>query len=230
MDAKTASRESVASMDEKREIVLSQVDDVNLKNQHVSPESANPNYLKKLKRKIDWRLLPILTITYSVSLIDRQNIANAYIAGMGKELDLDIGTRYSTVLLVFFAPYVIFELPSNLALRKVGAANWLSLITVLWGVGILGMGFATHWISLVVCRIFLGVFEAGFFPGCVYVVSCWYTRYETGKRLGAFYLGSHILSGFGGIVAAGLKSINVGKYHGWRWYVTFLKLLSHVLY
>jgi predicted MFS family arabinose efflux permease len=63
----------------------------------------------------------------------------------------------------------------------------------------------------------LGVFEAGFFPGCVYVISCWYTRYETGKRLSAFYLGSHILSGLGGIVAADLKTIDVGEYQGWRW-------------
>ncbi|KAK2750277.1 hypothetical protein FQN55_002424 [Onygenales sp. PD_40] len=180
-------------------------------------EGVDPSYIKRLKRRIDLRLLPILTITYAVSLIDRQNVANAKVAGMEDELGLDIGTRYSVALLVFFAPYVIFELPSNLALRKVGAALWLGGITICWGATIIGMGFSTHWTHLVVCRILLGVFEAGFFPGCVYVISCWYTRYETGKRLSGFYLGSHIFSGFGGIVAAGLKTISVKQYHGWRW-------------
>jgi MFS family permease len=183
----------------------------------VSAELCEPSYLKKLKRRIDLHVLPILTVTYSVSLIDRQNISNAKVAGMNQELGLGIGARYSICLLVFFAPYVLFELPSNLALRKVGAAKWLGTITVLWGATIVGMGFSTDWTHLVVCRILLGIFEAGFFPGCVYVISSWYTRYETGKRLSAFYLGSHIFSGLGGIVAAGLKTINVGKYHGWRW-------------
>lgn len=217
MTTERHSRESVTLADEKADIDAFHIDSANLENQHVSPESLEPGYLKKLKRKIDWHLIPILSVTYSVSLIDRQNVANANIAGMRKELHTDIGSRYSIILLVFFAPYVLFELPSNLLLRKFGAANWLSLITVLWGVGVIGMGLAQHWTHLVVCRVFLGVFEAGFFPGCVYVVSCWYTRYETGKRLSALYLGSHILSGLGGIVAAGLKTINVGSYHGWRW-------------
>lgn len=215
MAAQRFSRESLNDSDEK--IGVAHVDVLNIENQHLSPESVDPSYLKKLKWKIDWHLLPILTVTYAVSLIDRQNIANANIAGMNKELGLNIGTRYSVILLVFFAPYVLFELPSNIALRKVGAARWLALITVLWGVTIIGMGFSTNWTHLVVCRVFLGVFEAGFFPGCVYVISCWYTRYETGKRLSAFYLGSHIFSGLGGIIAAGLKRIKVGNYSGWRW-------------
>lgn len=109
------------------------------------------------------------------------------VAGMNKELQLQVGNRYSVILLVFFAPYVVFELPSNIALRKFGAANWLSLITLLWGITIVCMGLSTNWTHLVVCRTFLGVFEAGFFPGCVYVVSCWYTRYETGKRLSGMF-------------------------------------------
>jgi MFS family permease len=216
MASAPVSRELSHISDEKEDLSF-HVDDINLENQHIAPENFDPSYLKRLKRRIDWRLIPILSVTYSISLIDRQNVANANVAGMKKALELAVGNRYSVVLLVFFAPYVLFELPSNLALRKVGAANWLSLITVCWGTTIVGMGFATNWTHLIVCRTLLGVFEAGFFPGCVYVVSCWYTRYETGKRLSALYLGSHILSGFGGIVAAGLKTINVGKYHGWRW-------------
>jgi MFS family permease len=206
-------------LDMKKEPSSSHIEDTRPthEDQDMGAELCEPSYLKKLKRRIDLRVLPILTVTYSVSLIDRQNISNAKVAGMNQELGLGIGARYSICLLVFFAPYVLFELPSNLALRKVGAAKWLGTITVLWGATIIGMGFSTDWTHLVVCRILLGIFEAGFFPGCVYVISSWYTRYETGKRLSGFYLGSHILSGLGGIVAAGLKTISVGKYHGWRW-------------
>lgn len=212
------SRETSAVSIENEKTDKLHIDDVNLERQNggTSP-NTDPVYLKKMFRRIDWHLIPILTITYAVSLIDRQNVANAAVAGMNKELQLQVGNRYSVILLVFFAPYVLFELPSNIALRYFGAARWLSAITLFWGITIVCMGLSTHWTHLVICRVFLGIFEAGFFPGCVYVVSCWYTRYETGKRLSALYLGSHIFSGLGGILAVGLRQINVGSYHGWRW-------------
>lgn len=117
---------------------------------------------------------------------------------MGKDLQLTVGERYSIITAVFFPPYVVFELPSNMALRKVGCRVWLSLITVLWGGVMLGMAFLTNWHQLLVCRVLLGVLEAGFFPGCVYLISCWYTRAEVQKRIAAFYLTAMVISGVSG--------------------------------
>lgn len=155
---------------------------------------------KRLLRKIDWRLLPILGALYSIALIDRTNvsalvflriplatnqtsqIANARVAGMGADLNLQIGDRYTIVLVLFFPTYFLLELPSNMILRKVGSANWLSFIALSWGAVMIGQGFVESWISLGICRILLGAFEAGFFPGCVYLITCWYKRYEVQKR------------------------------------------------
>lgn len=67
-------------------------------------------------------------------------------------------------------------------LRRVGTAKWLGSIALGWGVATIGMGFADSWKILAVCRSILGFFEAGFFPGCVYLVSCWYCRFEVQKR------------------------------------------------
>jgi len=88
----------------------------------VSPESVDEKNMgavdvpvldavaeRKLMRKIDWRLLPILGALYSISLIDRTNISNARVAGMDKDLQLRVGNRYNITLLVFFIPYMIFE-------------------------------------------------------------------------------------------------------------------------
>lgn len=108
-------------------------------------------------------------------------MSNALIAGMGVELQF-IDNRYSIALLVFFIPYCFFELPSNIILRKVGTAKWLGSITVSWGLVMMGMGFAKHWWEIAILRILLGTFEAGFFPGCVYLISCWYVRYEVQMR------------------------------------------------
>ncbi|KAI5851530.1 major facilitator superfamily domain-containing protein [Morchella snyderi] len=175
-------------------------------------------YEKKMMRKIDIRLLPILGILYSVSLIDRTNMSNAAVAGMRDELKLKIGDRYSIALLIFFIPYLLFELPSNIVLRRVGAAKWLGTIVMLWGGVMIGMGFVKDWRVLVVCRAILGLFEAGFFPACVYLISSWYVRYEVQKRLAAFYLISSMIGGFSSILAYGLMQMDgLGGLGGWRW-------------
>lgn len=88
---------------------------------------------KALIRKVDWRLLPILGALYSIALIDRVNISAARVAGMDEALGLDIGHRYTVALVVFFIPYFLLELPSNIVLRKVGSANWLAGIAFAWG-------------------------------------------------------------------------------------------------
>lgn len=103
----------------------------------------------------------MLCVVFGLSLLDRSNISAAYIAGMAKDLELTVGARYSIALLVFFPCYAIFELPSNLVIRAVGARLWLSILIVLWGVMVLGMGFVKDWKVLTVLRALLGVFEAG---------------------------------------------------------------------
>lgn len=101
---------------------------------------------------------------------------------MDKDLQLYIGDRYTIVLVLFFPTYFLLELPSNMVLRKVGVANWLSFIAFSWGVIMIGQAFAKNWWTLAICRVLLGSMEAGFFPGCVYLITCWYVRYESQKR------------------------------------------------
>ncbi|KAF2731768.1 MFS general substrate transporter [Polyplosphaeria fusca] len=167
---------------------------------------------------------------YAISAIDRINISAARIAGMNEELAFNIGDRYSIALLVFFITYFIFEIPSNMVLRKAGAANWLSFLCLSWGLVTLGAGFAKKWTDIVVCRLLLGLLEAGFFPGCVYLISCWYTRYEVQKRLATFYGINILANGFGSILAYGIMQLN-GKagYLGWRWIFIINGLMTVVL-
>jgi len=185
---------------------------------------------KQIIKRVDWRLLPILGALYSVALIDRTNMSNASIAGMATDLKLTVGDRYSIALLMFFIPYFLFELPSNIVLRKVGAANWLALITVCWGSVMVGMGFLKDWKMLVLCRTILGFFEAGFFPACVYLVSCWYVRFEVQKRMAAFYLISVLVGGFSAILAYGLMQMKgLGGLNGWSWIFIIEGILTVVL-
>jgi MFS family permease len=142
------------------------------------------------RRKVDRRLIPILGALYSISGIDRVNLSNARAAGMNKDLHFNIGDRYTIALLVFFVTYFLFEMPSTLSLRYVGAKIQLNAFAFSWGAIMLGMGWANDWKVIVVCRALIGVFEAGFLPSCMLLLSCWYQRYEVQKRY--VLLSSHV--------------------------------------
>ncbi|KAK2789344.1 hypothetical protein FQN53_002186 [Emmonsiellopsis sp. PD_33] len=188
----------------------------------VDDEALASEELKKRCRriylKVDFRLIPILGAIYAISGIDRTNLSAARVAGMHEDLDFHIGERYSIVLLVFFVTYFLFEIPSNLILRKVGAARWLSFVALSWGVVILGGGFVKSWEPMVAIRLLLGLFEAGFFPGCMYLISCWYQRYQVQQRIAWFYSVNVIANGFGSLLAYGIIRMDgLSGISGWRW-------------
>ncbi|CAH0055902.1 unnamed protein product [Clonostachys solani] len=168
-------------------------------------------------RRIDRRLVVTIGVLYCVSLLDRNNMSAASIAGMKTELVLT-GLRYNTANLVFFIPYILFQAPATIILRKVGPRLYLGSIVVAWGGVMVAMGFVQDHNQLIAMRTLLGLFEAGFFPSCVYLLSTWYTRYEVGKRYSVFYLLGCLASGFSGILAYGLMQMN-GRQNlsGWRW-------------
>ncbi|EHA50345.1 hypothetical protein MGG_03298 [Pyricularia oryzae 70-15] len=184
------------------------------------PEDFNftPEEQKKIKRRMDLRIVTTLGFMYCVSLMDRTNLGAASIAGMDRELRLDVGDRYSIITLVFFITYTLFQPPSTVIVRAVGPRVHLALITLLWGAVMIGMGFAPDWGAMAGLRVLLGILEAGFFPSCVYLLSTWYTRYEVGRRYSVFYLIGCVASAFSGILAFGLMQMaGLGNLNGWRW-------------
>ncbi|KAG5350680.1 hypothetical protein C0989_009846 [Termitomyces sp. Mn162] len=120
-----------------------------------------PEIEKNTIRLVDVRILPLLGLIFSVAVVDRINTGVARIAGMEKDLRLDIGNRYSIVACIYFIPYILLQLPSNMVLRKLGARTWVSVCVIAWGAAQLGMGFVPQWGYLVLCRTLLGVFEVG---------------------------------------------------------------------
>ncbi|CAI0654145.1 unnamed protein product [Colletotrichum noveboracense] len=171
----------------------------------------------RVRRKVDWRLIPILGILYSIAGLDRVNLSNARVAGMNQDLRFDIGDRYSIALLVFFVTYFLFELPTTLALRPIGPKILLNGLVFSWGIVMLGMGFANDWRVIVACRMLIGIFEAGFLPCCMYLLSSWYQRYEVQQRMALWYMINLFISAFGNILAyAIIKLDGAHGIAGWR--------------
>ena len=88
---------------------------------------------KKLVRKCDLHVLPAITLLYSLAFLDRINIGNARLQGLEKDLRMK-GHDYNVALFVFFIPYILFEVPSNLLIRKIAPSTWLSAIMMAWGI------------------------------------------------------------------------------------------------
>ena len=87
---------------------------------------------KRLVRKCDLYVVPVLSLLYSLAFIDRINIGNARLQGLENDLKMK-GQDYNVALFVFFIPYILFEVPSNLLIRKIAPSTWLSSIMMLWG-------------------------------------------------------------------------------------------------
>lgn len=119
---------------------------------------------RKLLRKLDWYLIPTMTLLYLLSFLDRVNIGQAKLDGLTKSLNLT-SHEYNTCLSVFFILYVAFEIPSNLLLKRLRPSRWIPLIMVAWGIVMTLMGRVQSYSDLLICRIFLGAAESGLFPG-----------------------------------------------------------------
>lgn len=172
---------------------------------------------RRLVTKIDWHVVPFLCILYLLAFLDRINISNANVFGLSKQLGLN-GDEFNVALVIFFVPYVLFEIPSNILLKRFKPHVWLSANMFLFGFTTIMQGIVKNYSGLLATRFFLGVFETGMFPGCFYLIGMWYRRHEAQKRYSFFFSSTTLAGAFGGLLAAAIgKMDGVAGYAGWRW-------------
>ncbi|KAJ6003003.1 hypothetical protein N7451_005550 [Penicillium sp. IBT 35674x] len=189
----------------------------------------DPAAEKKLLRKVDLHVVPALFALFLLAFLDRVNIGNAKIFGLEEELGMT-GSQYSIGLMVFFIPYILLEVPSNIMIRKIAPSTWLCGIMFLWGVATIGMGLIRNFGGLIAMRLLLGAFEAGLFPGCVYLISMYYKRHELQWRMSLFFSASILAGAFGGLLAYLIANLDgKGGYAGWRWIFLIEGLLTCVV-
>jgi len=183
---------------------------------------------KKLLRKLDWALVPWLSFLYLLSFLDRTSIGNAKLYNLEKDLNIK-DPQYNLALTVFFFSYSIFEVPSNVFLKRLRPSLWLSLLMLLWGVMMTVQGLVHNYGGLLGMRWMLGMFEAGLFPGVNYYLSCWYKRSEFGIRAAVFFSAATVSGAFGGLLAAAISNMDgIGGKPGWAWIFILEGLLTVV--
>ncbi len=178
---------------------------------------------KAVLRKVSLRLIPFLFLLYVVNLIDRTNIGIAKLQMVdelvdGKPLVLDEGA-YALGAGLFYIGYLLFEVPSNLVLARVGARVWIARIAVTWGLISSAMMFATGPWSFGILRVLLGFAEAGFFPGIIFYLSGWFPLRARAGAVATFMTGGAIASMLGNPISGMILQHADGLVgmRGWQW-------------
>ncbi|KAM7210862.1 Major facilitator superfamily domain containing protein [Rhypophila decipiens] len=189
--------------------------------------TGTTTYTTAEERAVLWKqdriIIPMAAGIYFLCYLDRSNIGNAKILNSSTKNDMQTEThttayQFNIALMIFLIGYFLFEVPSNILLKKLRPSRWLAFLMFSWGAITIGLGGVTNYASMVGVRFLLGAAEAGLFPGLVYYLTFWYKADERSVRV-AFILASATLAGaFGGAIAYGIGHMNgASGLSAWRW-------------
>ena len=193
-------------------------------------QAATPLNLKEnaVLKRVSSRFLWFLFLCYMINFVDRTNIGFAALT-MNKDLGLSATTFGLAGSALSFA-YLLFEIPSNLILERVGARKWLARIMITWGLAAAGCMFVTGPWSLIIMRMLVGLAEAGFAPGLVLFITYWYPQYRRASVQTIPMIGQPIAGMFGAIIGGFILGLNgVLGLAGWRWLFLLEGLPSVIL-
>lgn len=182
--------------------------------QHITTFSADIE--QQTVKKVVWRILPFLIVCYLIAIIDRGNIGMASLQ-MNEDLGLSKAV-FGFASSLFFVGYFLFEVPSNLAMQKIGAKIWISRIMVSWGIISVCTAFVESANTLYVLRFLLGAAEAGFFPGVILYLTYWIPGKYRARVIATFMVAIPAANFIGSPVSGLILSLDgwLGM-RGWHW-------------
>ncbi|KAJ9090753.1 hypothetical protein QFC20_007830 [Naganishia adeliensis] len=177
--------------------------------------SIDPETEKKLVRKIDRLLLPILGICYFFYYVDKTTLSYAAIFGIKKDLDLK-PTEYSWLSSIFYFGWLIWAIPSNLIMQRSPPAYYLSFNIFMWGAVLMLQAISKNFATLAALRVISGAFEAIADPAFMLFTTMYYTRAEQPSRISIWYSFNGLGVGLGGLIGFAIGHIK-GALQSWRY-------------
>ena len=175
-----------------------------------------PTEEDRVIQKAAWRLLPLLIVLYLVAYIDRQNVSFAKLQMLDSLHMTEVAYGFGASL--FFIGYLIFEIPSNIALHKIGARRWIARIMMTWGLVTLALAWTQSTTMFYILRFLLGSAEAGLYPGIIFYMTLWFPARYRVQVVGYFTLGSSLGNMLGAAINGYFLSFNgVLGLEGWQW-------------
>lgn len=191
------------------------------------PATPDAQLQRRTILKVSRRLLPLIVLSYLVAYIDRTNVAFAALT-MNQDLGLTPYV-YGLGAGIFFIGYALFEVPSNMVLERVGARLWIARIMITWGIISGLMAAAVGPASFLTLRFLLGVAEAGFFPGIIYYLSCWFPATYRARVISTLFIAVPVSNAVASVISGAILEMDgILGLRGWQW-VFILEALPAVL-
>ncbi|MDC7789527.1 MFS transporter [Rhodoplanes sp. TEM] len=176
----------------------------------------SPSDQQEVMRRVMWRVMPLVMLAYLTAVIDRANVGFAKLQMIR---DLGISEQaFGLAASLFFIGYLVFEIPSTLAVHRFGARKWISRILLSWGVVTVWMAWTTSETMFTVLRFMLGVAEAGAYPGIIFFTTLWFPQAYRVRVMGIVTLGSAFGNMFGSLLSGPLLDLDGSLgLAGWQW-------------
>ncbi|KAI3550032.1 major facilitator superfamily transporter [Colletotrichum abscissum] len=172
-------------------------------------ESIDQADEKRLLRKLDMRILPLLGICYFFYYVDKTTLSYAAIFGLKDGLNLK-GEEYSWLSSCFYFGWLIWAIPSNLIMQRCRPAWYLSFNIFMWGALLMAQAAAKNFGGLLALRVLSGAFEAIADPAFMLITSMYYTRSEQPSRISAWYAWNGIGVAGGGLIGYPADNLILG--------------------
>jgi ACS family tartrate transporter-like MFS transporter len=179
------------------------------------PDQAPTVDVPALRRKVAWRVLPLVIILYIIAYLDRANVAFAKLR-MGEALGFSEEV-FGFGIGVFFIGYLFLEIPGALLVERWSARKWFARILITWGLISAGMAFVKTPAQFYWMRFFLGVAEAGFFPGIIVYFSHWFVQSDRSRALSWLLVAVPFSLALGAPVSSLLLDVEWFSLDGWQW-------------
>ncbi len=177
------------------------------------PEPAD---LQRLFKKVWARVVVFLLVSYALAIVDRINVGIAALDD--EQRPLVFAHRLRLGAGVFFLGYFLFEIPSVLHLRRVGARRWVSRILITWGLVTIAMAYVKTPMQFYALRFLLGAAEAGLYPGVIYFLTLWFPATYRARVTAGFVVGGPLALVIGAPVSAAILGMDgIGGLKGWQW-------------
>lgn len=175
---------------------------------------------RKLLRKVDLFLLPLLCLLYALQFMDKTSSSYAAVMGLQTYYHME-GTMYSWTGSAFYLGYLVFAFPISMVLQKFPVAKTASTLVIVWGVLLCLHSTPSNYAGFITLRTLLGIFESGITPAMVIITSQWYKKEEQFLRTSIWFAFNGLGTVMGGCIAYGI-AIRDGSYSMAGWKVLFV--------
>ncbi|KAF4447338.1 hypothetical protein F53441_9135 [Fusarium austroafricanum] len=183
-------------------------------------ESWTDEEEKKLRRKIDWKLMPVLCATYMLQYYDKAMLSQAALFGLREDLGLLSGDRYAMSAAIFYLGFIVGAYPAMMLAQRYPIERVASGIVTVWGICLILTTVCNDYKTLYTQRFFLGFLESGISPMFMMIVGSFYRKNEQAMRMGIWYSCTGYVSIISPIINYAFGLINGGK-SSWRYMYYF---------